>query len=135
METRNFIIADSGTREEHATGAVRDIRQGKGRFDLITPVALRRLAKIYEGGAVKYAARNWEKGMPISRFLDSAKRHINDYETIALYKREGKPLSELPPDINPNEDHIAQATWNLFGVMHMEEIKPELDDVTRKEAA
>lgn len=132
MDIKEFVIADSGAREQHSTGAVRDIRRGKGRFDLVTPVADRRVALVYEGGAVKYEDRNWEKGMPFSRFLDSAQRHINDYKMIALYKREGKPLSELPPDINPNEDHLAQAIWNLKGLIQMEEMHPELDDLTRK---
>jgi hypothetical protein len=127
-----MFIADSGEREQHPTGAVRDIRRGKGRFDLITPVALRRLAKVYEGGAEKYDARNWEKGMPLSRFLDSAKRHINDLEMIALYQREGIPLEELPADVNPDEDHAAQAAWNLFAFMHFDEIRPELDDLSEK---
>lgn len=128
-----YVIADSGKREEHTTGAVRDIRHGKGRFDLISVVANRRLAKVYEGGAVKYSPRNWEKGMPVSRFLDSAKRHINDYEMIRLYEREGISLEQLPPDVNPHEDHLAQAVWNLFGIMHMEEVKPEMDDLGKVE--
>ncbi len=132
MDLREFVIADSGAREEHSTGAVRDIREGKGRFDLITPVALRRLARVYEGGARKYAPRNWEKGMPFSRFTDSAVRHINDYLMIALYKREGIPLEKLPPEVNPNEDHLAQALWNVAALIHMEEIHPELDDLNRK---
>ena len=127
--TENFIVADSGAREEHSTGAVRDVRTGKGRFDLITPVGLFRLAQVYEGGAKKYADRNWEKGMPFSRFLDSAARHIQDYMMIALFEREGIPLDQLPHWVNPNEDHLAQAAWNLFCVMHMELVHPELDDV------
>ncbi len=132
MELKEFIVEDTGKREEHSTGAVRNVRKGKGRFDLATPVADRRVAKVYESGAEVYSARNWEKGMPFSRFLDSAQRHINDYKMIALYKREGRPLESLPPDVNPNEDHIAQADWNLRALMHMEEIHPELDDMNVK---
>ena len=126
------IVADSGARESFETGMVRDTRIDKGRFDLITPVALRRLALVYERGAAKYAARNWEKGSPLSRFADSAQRHLNDLQMIALYKREGIPLDRLPADVNPNEDHAAQAAWNLFGLMHHEDLHPELDDLSKK---
>lgn len=107
-----FSLKDSGIREEFKTGSVRDSRKGKGRFDLITPFALRRLAIIYEKGAEKYEVRNWEKGQEFSRFLDSAERHINDFKM-------GKE----------DEDHLAQAAWNLFAIMHLQETMPELDDM------
>jgi hypothetical protein len=112
-----FITKDSGQREEFPTGARRDVRVGKGRFDLISPMALRRLAGVYERGAAKYGDRNYEKGMPISRYLDSAIRHSFDY-------LEGKR----------DEDHLAQAAWNLFAAIHMEEmverglLPEEIDD-------
>jgi len=115
----NYITKDSGRRETLSTGAMRDIRVGKGRFDLISPVAERRVAGVYERGAVKYADRNWEKGMPISRFLDSAKRHISQYIENALTGR--------PQD----EDHLAQAYWNLAAAMHMEELMPEMNDLLK----
>jgi hypothetical protein len=127
------IVADSGKRESFASGMVRDTREGKGRFDLITPVALRRLALVYERGAAKYRPRNWEKGSPLSRFLDSARRHLNDYAMICQYKRDGVPLDKLPPDVNPNEDHLAQCAWNVFCIMHHEDLHPELDDMSVKE--
>ena len=40
-----FILKDSGKREEFPTGSRRDQRAGKGRFDLIPTMALRRLAR------------------------------------------------------------------------------------------
>jgi hypothetical protein len=132
MADKEFVLADSGEREEHATGAHRDIRRGKGRFDLITPVAQRRLARVYETGAEKYEPRNWEKGFPLSRLLDSAKRHINDYEMIALWSREGLDPATLPPDVNPHEDHLTQAVWNLVAMIHHEEVNPHLDDLNHK---
>ena len=132
MEKTDFIVADSGARESFQSGMVRDTREGKGRFELITPVALRRLALIYEKGAVKYEARNWEKGSPLSRFADSAQRHLNDFHMIRLFKREGIPLERLPADVNPNEDHLAQAVWNLCCIMHHEDLHPELDDLGAK---
>jgi hypothetical protein len=131
----NFITVDSGARESFDTGMVRDTRSGKGRFDLQSPIALRRRCQLYERGAEKYEARNWEKGSPLSRFCDSAMRHINDYLMVALYKREGIDLALLPPDVNPNEDHLAAATWNLDCMMHHEVLHPEFDDLSVKAKA
>lgn len=34
------------------------------------------LSKLYEAGAVKYAARDWEKGRPMEVFINSALRHL-----------------------------------------------------------
>lgn len=98
-----YQIKDSGARQEFNTGAVRDIQEGKGRFDLLPTRALRRLAKHFEKGAAKYAARNWEKGMPLSRFLDSALRHTMAY-------MEG----------SDDEDHIVAAAWNLMCALDTE---------------
>lgn len=98
-----YTLKDSGKRKKFDTGAVRDLREDKGRYDLISPIALRRLAIIYEKGAKKYSDRNWEKGIPICRYLDSAMRHIQQY-------MEGLR----------DEDHLSQAAWNLFCVVHTE---------------
>ena len=68
-------IKDSGVRQDFETGSRRDTRDGKGRYDLLPMRAIQRLARHFEGGAKKYGDRNWEKGQPISRYLDSALRH------------------------------------------------------------
>ena len=56
------MIKDSGERTMFDTGAVRDMHEGKGRFDLLPMCVLMRLAKHYEAGAKKYEERGWEKG-------------------------------------------------------------------------
>lgn len=112
-------VKDSGQRQEFATGSVRDTREGKGRYDLISPIALRRLARHYENGARKYGDRNWEKGQPLSRYLDSAFRHL-----CAI-------LHGLT-----DEDHAAAAMWNLAAYIHTGEmirdgvLPASLDDMT-----
>lgn len=107
-----FTTKDSGRREEFASGMVRDTREGKGRYDLITPFGLRRLAQLYERGAEKYDARNWEKGADFSRFLDSAQRHLEQYKMGLA-----------------DEDHLAAVAWNVFAIMHFEETgRTDLDD-------
>ena len=89
---------------EFPGGAKRSDRRGKGRFDLISPIFLRRLAGVYERGAEQKGDNNWLGGFPISRCLDSAMRHINQY-------REG----------DRSEDHLAQAAWQLACAVTFEE--------------
>jgi len=100
-----YETKDSGAREVMPTGSQRDTREGKGRFDLITPFAMARLAGVYERGAVKYDARNWEKGQPFSRLFDSATRHLNRFAMGWT-----------------DEDHLAQALWNIAAIIHFQEL-------------
>ena len=115
-------IKDSGDRTEFSTGAVRDMREGKGRCDLmplevvaylypgkqenifleinqfqktknttflygalckfadeaynrnVTTMFLE-VAKHFEEGAKKYGENNWQKGIPVNCYIDSAIRH------------------------------------------------------------
>lgn len=89
-------IKDGGERAEYVTGAVRDKRSGKGLFSLLPVDTLFALAKHFEAGAVKYAARNWEKGIPLSNYYDSAMRHLQKW---------------LRGD--RDEPHLIAALWNI----------------------
>lgn len=111
------MLHDSGKREKFETGAVRDTREGKGRYDLIPAKALMRLAKIYEEGAEKYDDRNWEKGIPVSRCIDSAIRHLIKYL-----------------DGWQDEDHLAAVLFNIMAVMHFEETREDMCDLPWQEA-
>ena len=106
-------VKDSGKREDFQTGSKRDTREGKGRYDLIPPRCIARLAKHYENGSQKYGPRNWELGQPSSRYLDSLLRHAFRYA-----------------DGERDEDHLSAIVFNAFGIMFAEEYKPELDDLT-----
>lgn len=108
---------DSGERQVFETGCQRDTQNGKGRFDLIPPFALMRLAGVYQRGAAKYDDNNWVKGMPYGRVLDSALRH--------LFKWKFRKVLGLPMD----EDHLGQAAWNIFTLMEYELIHPDLDNI------
>ncbi len=94
-------LKDSGLREKHSTGAVREPNLGRGRYDLISPIALKALAIHYENGAIKYSERNWEKGLPLSRHLNSAMRHLQDF---------------LAGD--RDEDHLSACEWNCMCIVH-----------------
>lgn len=113
-------VKDSGVREEFDTGSKRDTRVGKGRFDLISPFVLQRDAHHLEHGATKYGDRNWEKGQPLSRYLDSALRHLNKY--LMGFR---------------DEDHLSAARWNIAAMIHTEHmihlglLSSELDDLPK----
>lgn len=119
MGVKKFnAVKDSGERQEFGTGSVRDTRDGKGRYDLISPIAIRRFAQHLENGAKKYGSRNWEKGQPLSRYVDSLIRH-------AYCLLEG----------HRDEDHAAAIMWNAAAFIHTEEmvergiLPPELNDM------
>jgi hypothetical protein len=117
-ESRVMRLKDSGAREEFSTGAVRDTAAGKGRFDLLAFSGIVDFAQQLELGANKYAARNWEKGMPISRFAGSGLRHT--VKAIMGFD---------------DEPHLKAALWNLNCWSEgLQRIKsglwvPELDDM------
>lgn len=123
--TSGPTIKDSGDRTQFETGAVRDMREGKGRCDLMplevasrmfsenphvedpilrdikafqntrnsdylyralvefcnkqylgfVPTMLLEVAKHFEEGAKKYGENNWQKGIPVHCYIDSAVRH------------------------------------------------------------
>lgn len=111
-------LKDSGKRRIFKSGAQRDRQKGKGRFDLLPMHAMFRDALTMEKGAIKYNDRNWEKGMPLSQFLDSALRHFM------------KAMLGLT-----DEDHWSQAHWNIGCLMEtkfridMGMLPKELDDL------
>jgi len=111
-------VKDSGKHQDFSTGSKRDTRNGKGRYDLVPAYPLHRLARHYENGAVKYNEWNWLLGQPLSRYIDSAMRHIND---IKMGKKD--------------EDHEAAVAWNIFSYMETKrlieegQLPKELDDM------
>jgi len=96
-------VKTSGEKREFSTGSIRNVRKGKGRYDLVPPTSLRRLAIHYENGASVYGDRNWEKSQPLSSYIDSMLRHGQDY---------------LSGD--RSEDHLAAVAWNAFSAMYTE---------------
>ena len=111
-------LKDSGERRTTMTGAVRDLATTKGRFDLLPFFGLRLAALQMQRGGLKYDDRNWEKGMNLSWFADSASRHLGLF--IAGFD---------------DEPHLDAAIWNLLCLAEgQERIKrglwpKELDDL------
>ena len=161
-------ILDSGDRTEFETGAVRDMREGKGRCDLMPLEVVRDLmddpiigyianflqdndtselyncldefahafdngktkgsltdirfqqyctmllevAKHFEEGAKKYGENNWQKGIPVKCYIDSAVRHY---------------LKWLRGD--KDEPHDRAFVWNLMCcIWEVDYHKEEPDD-------
>ena len=115
---KNCAIKDSGERRQFETGAVRDMAAGKGLMVVMPAAALLRLSKHYEHGAEKYGRWNYNKGINISSFMDSALRHIMKYL-----------------DGWDDEDHLAAAAFNILGAMEMEAHKPAMQDIPAREGA
>ena len=93
-------LKDGGTRKTYNTGAQKEDdskTEGKGAYHLLPVLAIREVAEIFRKGAIKYDAWNWQKGIPLSRFMDSMKRHA-DQEWEGLV----------------DENHKAQAAWNAL---------------------
>ena len=109
---------DGGERTKYGeNSAQREPATGKGRPDLISPFALTRLSKWYEMGGAKYGDRNWEAGMPFSRYTAAMFRHL-----ISWMK--GKK----------DEDHLSAIAWNAIALMHHQELKEfQWDDMPKYE--
>ena len=66
----------------------------------------------YKNGALKYAERNWEKGLPIHSFIDSAIRHLCK-EILGW----------------TDEPHLIACAWNVVGALYTLETYPWLQDL------
>jgi hypothetical protein len=113
-------LKDSGQRTTFSTGGKRDLRPGKGRYDLLPgyaiakimelnggkalpPNAIRSLSKVYEAGCRKYSDRNWERGIPLWSFFNSGTRHL--YQVLTG---------------ETDENHYGQSLWNLVCALDTE---------------
>lgn len=121
VEGLREFLKDSGERREFGTGAVRD-SGGKEfrRYDLLPSYTIYRLAMHYGKGAKKYAARNWEKGIPLSEFYNSAMSH--QLKLMAGYT---------------DEDHESAWLWNVACFIETKHrikagiLSPDLDDMPK----
>lgn len=158
-------IRDSGDRTEFPSGAVRDMREGKGRCDLLPldvicslyltsesdfnmltcisefqktsnvnhlyetlilfttatfnhslETMILEVAKHFEEGAKKYGDNNWQKGIPVRCYIDSAVRHY------LKYLRGDK-----------DEPHDRAFCWNILCAIWTCKHKPELNDYAKDE--
>ena len=172
MENNNRPqILDSGDRTEFASGAVRDMREGKGRCDLLpldvvaeyffklcgdknptstilgnisrfmtnndldclfkclnvfindirvkfdSPYTMfLEVAKHFEEGAKKYGENNWQKGIPVRCYIDSAIRHYFKWLRC-----------------DHDEPHDKAFCWNIICAIWTCKNKPELNDYRKED--
>lgn len=90
---------------EYGTGAVRSSDCKEERWDLISPIAMQRLAKVYAEGAEKYGANNWELGMPVWSILNHVIRHLFLYQSG-----------------DNSDDHLGHAAWGTMAAIHSAEM-------------
>lgn len=109
------MIKDSGERTEFASGAVRDMHEGKGRMDLLPWAAIMEVSKHCEAGAKKYGEHNVDRGIPTSSMCDSGMRHLAKYL-----------------DGWTDEKHLVAAAWNLLWAIQMTLKHPECVDTPWK---
>ena len=100
-----------GTTAKFGTGAVRSDTVEAFRYDLVSPIGLREVARTCAEGAAKYGDWNWEKGMPVHDLLNHAIAHVYQY---------------LSGD--RSEPHLPHAAWNLLAAIHSEELWPKLNE-------
>lgn len=112
-ETISYLTKGPSKLETFPGGAKRSSDKGRGRYDLISPLFLKRLAHQLELGAVHpdIGARNWEKGIgtsggiPLERFQNSRARHLAQADAGET-----------------DEDHLAAAAFNLMCETHIDEL-------------
>ena len=106
------MIKDSGERTKFETGAVRDMKTGKGRMDLLPWYGIMEVSKHCEEGAEKYGEHNIDKGIPLHSLCDSAARHLANFIAGEI-----------------DEDHLRASAWNLLWALNQRTTHPELDDL------
>ncbi len=99
-------LPDSGVRESFGDGmAVREANPTKPALGGISPYMELALGDLMTKAGIKYkdagGYRNWEKGMPVTRVIESIKRHVNAFQRG-----------------DTSEDHLAAIAWNAMVLIH-----------------
>ena len=88
------------------TGEKKDA--GKARWELIPFEPIEAVARILTKGAVKYAARNWERGIMYGRIFGAVMRHLSKWWMAKLTGSDGINHED------GNESHIDHAITELM---------------------
>lgn len=123
----------------------RRYNEGKPKYQLVPPEALRLMTQVYTEGSAKYTVyekmgeringiqyrkladrtgwrqmdsgdNNWRKGQPWTESMGSVLRHIEAWRSGI----------DVDPDLNCH--HLAHAAWGLLSLLEFHSIHPELDD-------
>lgn len=88
----------------------------KPRMELLSPIAVREIAKVMTFGAKKYAAHNWRGGIVWSRVLGAALRHMFSF------------LGGEDKDPETGLSHLAHAGCCIMFLLEYEVTHQHLDD-------
>lgn len=102
--------------KKHKTGVKFD--QGKVRISILPGLAIEQVAKVGEFGAKKYGDYNYKLGMPVTKYINAAFRHIF---IQWLFKNEDLDQESGLP-------HLAHGAWNILTALEQSILKPEFDD-------
>lgn len=92
------------------------------RMDLIPPLFLWELGRVYGIGANKYAAHNWRKGYAWSNSTAALKRHLERWLDGETHDEAGF-------------HHLSAVAWHAATLMVFEQEHPELDDRFKRPAS
>lgn len=77
------------------------------------PTMIREVAKQYEDGAAKYGEHNWQKGIPLHCYIDSAVRHFLKFI-----------------DGLEDEPHDRAFVWNILSAIWTHKNRPNMVDLS-----
>ena len=128
---KKVIMENKDKKEKDVTsttGKGRRYNKGKTRYELMSSIALKEIAKVYTNGAEKYTdydsdgnitydgSNNWRKGLLWMDCIASTKRHIEKFI-------EGEDM-----DNETNTLHLANACWNLMTIIDFYKTYPQGDN-------
>lgn len=154
-------LKDSGARREFATGAVRDISEGKGRCDLIPLCAAALTMPSGAATTILYSIERFKETKDISEISSAIKIFAElsgcdiytlmlevskHYEAGALKYSENNWKKGLPLHCyidsgvrhffkymrgDTDEPHDRAFVWNMLGAIWTRTNKPDLDDIEK----
>lgn len=105
-------------KSTNSPGQGKKFDHGKARISILQGKAFEQVMKVGEMGAVKYGDHNYRKGMPVTKYINAAFRHVFIewlFKGIDLDDESGLP-------------HLAHGAWNILSALEQMIDKPELDD-------
>jgi hypothetical protein len=88
----------------------------KLRYDLLTPIGLEELVKVYTYGSGLYGDYNWTKGIKYSRIFAAIMRHLWSWWR-------GEDI-----DKESGLNHVSHAAWGCMTLLHYQQKRKEFDD-------
>lgn len=114
------------THRTFETGAIRDREDGKPDYtETISWTAFRRYGEYMTAKKAKYGSGNFKKGIDIDSYERSLLRHIQKY--MENKYEEGDQETE--------EDHLSAMLFNIFGIIHEEEMAKKREATSRSRGA